>query len=152
GVAFGKERLARSDRTAEEITHRRRLELALSDPSSVLLQPRFRLRLPHEQVKLVRRLNELDQPLTLPLDHSFFQLAELAQVQRAAAALRQKNIQIDEVQSGRRLRESFDARRPELAARVFADDGGNEFPPLWCGGKRNFDRRDVRTVDEPFAQ
>ena len=72
------------DRPADQVDHRHGVELAGGDALDVLLEPLLGLRLAGDQVEGVVGLDELDQPVALPLDHRLLQLPERSAIDTAS--------------------------------------------------------------------
>ena len=96
----------------------------------------------------MRRLDEFDQPLTLPLDHVLLEFAELLRVETACAGVRQQHVQIDEIQPGGILNESFRRQAARCDAR---GRRCHELTTVLNTRQRDLQRGDIRIVDQPLA-
>ena len=74
--ALHDEGLARADAPGDQVPHRQRVQRAPPEQRRVLAQPRLHRLESGDVIERERRLDELEQPLTLALDHVLLDSAE----------------------------------------------------------------------------
>src|SRR6185503_8414706 len=86
--ALREKRLAGTDRAAQQIAHRQRVERAALEQRRVFAQPRLGRLVADHRLERPLRLDELEQAAALPLEQALLQRAEDSGVEPLAALAR----------------------------------------------------------------
>src|SRR6185295_7277290 len=93
--ALRKERLAGSDRSAKQISHRQAVERAALQQGRIFTQPRLGRLVTDDRVEGPLRLDELEQAVTLTLQQPFLQRSKNRGVEAVATLARRLNEDVE---------------------------------------------------------